>query len=135
MERIRFLTVDEILLIHAAVVQLHGGSRELRDRGLLESAVAMPAARFGGRFLHEDLPAMAAAYLFHLNKNHAFVDGNKRVALPGAETFLVLNGHRIDASNDELVELTLRVADGRTDKAELTMALRERMRELDSIRP
>lgn len=123
--RPRFLSVDEVLLIHAAVIDLHGGSRELRDRGLLESAVAMPSSQFGGQFLHDDLAAMAAAYLFHLNKNHAFVDGNKRVALASAETFLTLNGFQIDATNDEVVDITLQVADGRLGKEDLTTYFRQ----------
>jgi len=123
---VRFLTVDEVLLVHAASIRIHGGSPELRDRGLLESAVAMPAAQFGGQYLHDDLSAMAAAYLFHLCKNHPFVDGNKRVALASAETFLLLNQRLFAATNDELVDLTLNVADGTISKAELTDWIRVR---------
>lgn len=88
----------------------------------------MPPAQFGGQFLHVDLAAKAAAYLFHLNKNHAFVDGNKRVALASAETFLALNGFEIDVTNDEVVEITLKVADGRLSKEDLTLYLREHLR-------
>lgn len=78
--------------------------------------------------MHSDLAAMAAAYLFHLNKNHAFVDGNKRVALASCETFLAMNEFLIDATNDELVEVTLQTADGRLSKEELTIYLRQHLK-------
>ena len=61
-----FLTVDEILEIHAQQIELYGGSDGVRDSGGLESAVATPMASFGGEFLHSTIPSMAAAYLFHL---------------------------------------------------------------------
>lgn len=89
-EPIRFLNLTEIKIIHAAVIVAHGGSLELRDEGLLQSAIAMPSQQFGGEYLHPDIETMAAAYLYHLNKNHAFVDGNKRVALTACETFLLM---------------------------------------------
>lgn len=112
----RFLTVDEVLYVHRRCIEEHGGSLELRDRGLLESAVAMPAAQFGGAYLHAGTPAMAAAYLFHLCKNHPFVDGNKRVALAAAEVFLELNGCELGADDSALEQLTLGVADSSISK-------------------
>ena len=81
MQDIRFVDIDESLRIHARQIDRFGGDSGVRDRGLLESALAMPRASFGGQFVHDDLVAMAGAYLYHLCKNHAFVDGNKRVAL------------------------------------------------------
>ncbi|HWB53142.1 MAG TPA: Fic family protein, partial [Tepidisphaeraceae bacterium] len=76
--QIEFLSVAEILELHETLIREFGGSVELRDPGLLESALAMPQSQFGGEFLHPDLAAMAAAYLYHLVMNHPFVDGNKR---------------------------------------------------------
>ena len=111
-----FLTVDQVLAIHRRMIDEFGGVHDLRDRGLLESAVAMPAAKFGGAFLHATIPAMAAAYLFHLCGNHAFIDGNKRVALVAAETFLLLNEHELQADNDQLEELTMGIAEGKLAK-------------------
>ena len=108
----KFLSVDELLAIHQRGIAEHGGSPELHDRGLLESAAAMPFAQFGGQYLHHGLPAMAAAYLFHLCKNHPFVDGNKRVAVAAAEVFVLLNDHELQATDSQLEELTLGVADG-----------------------
>jgi death-on-curing protein len=111
-----FLDVDEVLELHAAQLELFGGSAGLRDRGLLESAVAQPQVSFGGQFAHEGLHAMAAAYLFHLVSNHAFVDGNKRIGLLTALVFLDLNGLSIVQPSDRLYELTMAVAEGRLDK-------------------
>ena len=73
-----FLTVDDVIAIHGDQVFRFGGAIGVRDSGLLASAVAMPAAMFGGQFLHKDLYEMAAAYLFHIVSNHPFFDGNKR---------------------------------------------------------
>ncbi|HEV2379780.1 MAG TPA: type II toxin-antitoxin system death-on-curing family toxin [Terriglobia bacterium] len=87
--------------------------------GLLQSAVAMPAATFGSQFLHEDLPAMAAAYLFHITQNHPFVDGNKRTGTAAAIVFLTLNGVEVEASARSFEKIVLGVAEGRVKKAEL----------------
>ena len=113
------LTVEHVLAIHGRMIREFGGDPGVRDHGLLESAVMMPAAQFGGRFLHDGIPAMAAACLFHLCQNHPFVDGNKRTALASAEVFLILNGMRLTATNEQLAELTLGVAEGRVSKEEL----------------
>jgi len=86
-----FLSLDEILEIHAEQVERYGGSSGLRDAAGLESAVATPQATFGGEFLHASIPAMAAAYLFHICQNHPFIDGNKRTAANAAITFLLMN--------------------------------------------
>lgn len=115
-----FLGLEHVLAIHRRSIAEFGGDPSVRDHGLLESAVAMPAAQFGGEFLHDGMPAMAAAYLFHLCKNHPFVDGNKRTALASAEVFLLLNGMRLDAGNKDLAELTLGVAASRVSKEEAT---------------
>ena len=73
-----FLTTEDVLKMQRHQVDVYGGEHGLRDFGLLESAIAMPQSMFDGKFLHEDIYAMAAAYLFHLVKNHPFIDGNKR---------------------------------------------------------
>lgn len=111
-----FLTIEHVLAIHRRMIDEFGGDGTLRDYGLLEPAVMMSAAQFGGRFLHRGIPAMGTAYLFHLCKNHPFVDGNKRTALASAEVFMVLNGRRLTAGNEDLEEPTIGVADGRLAK-------------------
>ena len=73
-----FLDLDLVLRTHRGLIERYGGEEGLRDAGLLQSAIAQPRAMFGGEFLHKDLFEMAAAYLFHVVQNHAFLDGNKR---------------------------------------------------------
>ncbi len=121
-----FLTLDEALAIHAHQIARYGGALGLRDRGLLESALAMPAATFGGEYLHPSLHEQGAAYLFHLVKNHPFVDGNKRVGLACGLAFLRLNGICIRATDDDLVDLVMDVATGRRAKADVAVFFRER---------
>lgn len=79
-----FLSFEDVIEIHRDQIVRYGGASGVRDIGLLQSAVLMPLAQFEGKFLHKDLFEMAAAYLFHLAKNHPFVDGNKRVGLVAA---------------------------------------------------
>ena len=120
---ISYLTLDEVLAIHAHQIERYGGSFGIRDRSLLESALAMPRATFGGEDLHANLEEKAAAYLFHLVKNHPFVDGNKRVGLATSLAFLRFHGIVIRATDDELVDLVLRIAAGRCSKAEVAVFL------------
>ena len=117
---IAYLSVDDILRIHQRVTADFGGDPGLRDRGLLESAVAMPQSTFDGADLHVGLAAKAAAYHFHLCSNHPFVDGNKRVAVVVAELFLIINGQALSATDDEIEQLTVGVAAGRVSKDEVT---------------
>ena len=116
----RYLSVENVLQLHAMSIKTFGGSDGLRDGGLLESAVAMPQAAYAGEDLHPDLPAKAAAYLFHISQAHAFVDGNKRTAMAAALTFIHLNGHDIEADDAVLIEIGLGVAAGAIGKDELT---------------
>lgn len=119
-----FLALEEVLAIHADQVERYGGDPRVRDTGLLQSAIAMPSAGSGGEYFHRDLFEMGAAYLFHLCRNHPFVDGNKRVATVAALVFLDLNGVTIEAPQDALTELVLSVAEGRTGKPEISGFLR-----------
>lgn len=119
----RFLALDEVLALHSDQVLRYGGAQGLRDPGLLSSAIAMPQASYGGAFLHPTLFEMAAAYLFHLTQNHAFVDGNKRIGLAAALVFLHLNGQAVEAPDDDLFSLVLRVAKGAASKAEVAVFL------------
>jgi death-on-curing protein len=88
-----FIEKDTAIAIHKYLIEQFGGSLGVRDEGLLESALAQPQATFFGELLHPTIAEQAAAYLYHLAKNHAFVDGNKRVALGVTEAFLRLNGY------------------------------------------
>ncbi len=114
-----FLSVGHVRAIHARMIAEFGGDASVRDEGLLASAVAMPTAQFEGEYLHNGLAEMAGAYLYHLCRNHPFVDGNKRTALAAADIFLRLNNARLKATNRELEKITLAVADGSLGKKEL----------------
>lgn len=113
-----FLSHENIVSIHARMIKEFGGMPGVADQGMLESDAAMPCAGIAGEFLHENLPAMAAAYLFHICKNYPFFDGNKRVAVVAAEIFLDINGMRLNVSNEELKELCLGVTAGEISKSE-----------------
>jgi death-on-curing protein len=97
---------------------------------LLKSALGMPGATFNGEFLHTDVVEMAAAYLFHLVKNHPFLDGNHRVGAVAALVFLALNGHDFQTSEDDLAETVLAVARGEIGKSEVAVFLRRWSTEL-----
>jgi death on curing protein len=125
---VEFLTLDEVLSLHADQIARYGGSVSVRDIGLLESALAMPAAAFGGELVHASLEEQAAAYLFYLVKNHPFVDGNKRTGLVAMLVFLGLNNRRLEATDDQLTNLVLGVAAGRLSKADVTVFVREHCR-------
>ena len=120
-----FLHIDEVLRIHEDQIERYGGSPDLRDSGLLTSAVETPRATFGGQFLHGDLFEMAAAYLFHIVQNHPFVDGNKRTGTAAALVFLDLNGIEMEIDDGTLVEHVLAVAQGQIAKAEVADFLRK----------
>ena len=121
---LEFLTLEDVLDIHPLQLARYGGGEGVRERGLLESAVAQPRAMFGGAYMHADVWEMAGAYLFHLVSNHPFVDGNKRVGLLAALVFLELNGVSLTHGSPELYTLTMAVAAGQRTKAEVTATLR-----------
>ena len=117
---IRFLSVDDVLAIQEDTIRHEGGLAGLRDPGLLESAVTMPRQSIGGEYLHPDLAAMAAAYLYHIAQNHPFHDGNKRAGAMAALVFLHVNGAKALPDPEDMEEATVRVAAGEMAKAELT---------------
>ena len=119
-----FLTLSDVLDMHRDQIERYGGACGIRDVGLLESALGMPMAGFGGTYLHSDLFEMAAAYLFHIVNNHPFVDGNKRVGTVAAIVFLKLNGHDLICPEDALEQLVLGVAGGTQQKHDIAHFLR-----------
>lgn len=120
-----FLGLDEVIEIHRDQIERYGGRSGTRDMELLQSAVATPAAGFGEDYLHADIHEMAAAYLFHIVRNHPFVDGNKRTGAVSALVFLIMNGIELHASEDSLEKIVRSVADGKTDKAGVSAFFRK----------
>jgi death-on-curing protein len=114
---------DELVAIHAELVAEFGGAPGLRDRGLVESAAAWPKhlASYGQPTVFE----LAAAYAFGLARNHPFVDGNKRIALVAAFTFLELHGWNVSAEEPAAVLVFLDLAAGEVEEQQLAVWLRD----------
>lgn len=123
------LTVTEILEIHADQIHRYGGTPEVRDLSLLESALAPPQASFAGEWLHSDLYEMASAYAYHLCKNHPFLDGNKRTSLATALVFLEINGIPVFDPDQRLADAILQIAQGKMTKPNFADLLRKLPRE------
>ena len=115
----KFLTVEQVQTLQRLQIEEFGGSHGVRDEGLLLSALAQPESGFGEQYFHKDLFEMAAAYLFHLVKNHAFHDGNKRIAALTAAVFLQVNGLKVTANEDEFEKLVLDAAQSLVTKEQI----------------
>lgn len=121
----KFLSTLVVLALHQDMVAAFGGAIGVRDEGLLDSALAQPKATFGGEFLHSTIYEQAAAYLYHLSRNHPFIDGNKRTACAAMETFLELNGYELTLSDEEEYQLVIQVAQGNMTKDEISIFLEQ----------
>ena len=120
----RVLELADVVSVHNDQVQRYGGHPGVRDFGLLQSALAMPRASFGGERLHRNLHEMAAAYAFHISQNQPFVDANKRTGLACALVFLDLNGVSPADPQETLYQATVDVASGSLDKTGLASLFR-----------
>jgi death-on-curing protein len=118
-----FLGLDEVIEIHHDQIKRYGGHPGIRDIGILKSAIAMPSATFDGNYLHTDIFEMSAAYLFHIVRNHPFIDGNKRTGAVASIVFLMMNGIDFHADENDFEKIVLLTAEGKTDKATITRFL------------
>jgi len=112
-----FLGLDEVIQIHHDQIKRYGGHAGIGDVGILKSTVAMPSTTFDGNYLHKDIYEMAAAYLFHIVRNHPFVDGNKRTGAVASVVFLMLNGIDFHAEENDFEGIVLSAAEGKIEKA------------------
>jgi death-on-curing protein len=119
-----FLGLDEVIEIHNDQIERYGGHSGIRDINLLKSAIAMPSAGFGEDYLHTDIYEMAAAYIYHIIRNHPFIDGNKRTGAAASIVFLLMNGIDINAEEDSFENIILSAAEGKIDKAALAQYFR-----------
>ena len=128
---LKHLTVEAVKAIHREVLAAHGGAAGIRDETLLESAVAAPQASMMGQPLISDPIEIAAAYLFYICKNHAFVDGNKRTALAACLVFLEENGLLPDRKLpvDDWEQFVLDVAASKIDRDATTRHLRKLLKQ------
>lgn len=118
-----FLSLDEVVRLHARCLAEHGGSEGVRDLGLVASAVA--AAQNTFYYGRGDLFDIAAAYAFHLAESQAFIDGNKRTAVASALVFLARNGVYAQPPKWELYLAMMNVAEKRTTQADLAALFRK----------
>ena len=116
---------EKVLLLHQLITQETGGSSGIRDEGLLISALESAYATFDGVDLFPSKEEKAAKLGFSLVANHAFVDGNKRIGMYVMITFLEVNGIPIEATNEEVVETGLALAEGKIKYEELLQWIRE----------
>jgi len=107
------MTKEQILLLHTQLLEATGGSDGIRDVGLLESALESPFQSYSGEELYPSIQAKAARLCYGLVKNHAMIDGNKRVGCHAMLVFLALNGYEIEYTQKELSDLILDVAAGK----------------------
>jgi death-on-curing protein len=119
-----FLSLEDVLEIHAQQLAEYGGSPGVRSMALLESAVMTPQASFDGEYVHKDVFEMAAAYAFHIAENQPLVDGNKRTGLAAALVFLWDNGLQAPDPQGLLYQAMIDVSARRMDKAGLAELLR-----------
>jgi death-on-curing protein len=124
-----WLLEETIRAVHSRQISEHGGSPGMRDEGLLLSALARPQnlAAYGDP--PPGLAALAASYAFGIARNHPFVDGNKRVALVAARTFLIINGADLEASQEEKYVTFLRLAEGALSEDELAEWIRAHVKQ------
>lgn len=125
MEEMLFLSLAEVIAIHRDQIERYGGHPGVSGFNLLSSALAMPEAAFNGEFMHPDVYEMAAAYAFHICKNHPFIDGNKRTALVCALVFLEINRVSLADLKGILYGAMIDVAAGKLDKKGLARIFRE----------
>lgn len=107
------MTKEQILLLHTQLLEATGGSNGIRDMGLLESALESPFQSYGGEELYPSIQAKAARLCYGIVKNHAMIDGNKRIGCHAMLVFLALNGYEIEYTQKELSDLILDVAAGK----------------------
>ncbi|MCO4090701.1 MAG: type II toxin-antitoxin system death-on-curing family toxin [Sphingorhabdus sp.] len=120
-----WVTLDVTIAAHAEQIAEHGGGEGIRESGLLENAMARPQnlALYG----EPDISELAASYAYSIALNHPFVDGNKRTAAVVSETFLMLNGGLLLATDAELVVAFVALAAGELTEDELTAWFREHL--------
>ena len=121
----RWVAADVAVTAHAEQLAEHGGGEGVRDMTLLESAMARPRNLAG--YGRPDAAALAAAYAYGIARNHPFVDGNKRIAAVVSETFLILNGYRLRATDAELVVAFVALAAGELSEEEMADWFRTRV--------
>jgi len=117
---VKYLTYEYVLELHDELIEEYGGAKGILNEGLLHSALETPKARFNSKDLYRTVFDKTAAYLFHIIKNHAFVDGNKRTGSMAALVFFTSNYEgSFGFIDDDYQELILNIANGKAGKKEI----------------
>lgn len=109
------LTKEQVLMLHRQLIESTGGCDGIRDDGLLDSALESPFQSFSGKELYPSIQTKAARLCYGLIRNHAMLDGNKRIGAHTMLVFLAVNGYELKYTQTELVDLILDVADGKKE--------------------
>ena len=123
----KYLTVEDVVKIHAVAVELKGGSPDVLDAGLVESAVEHVRQTFDGALLYTTVEEVAAAYWHSITTNHGFRDGNKRTGVMAAGAFLAKNGYALNMDDDEIIEVSLAIAGRGMGREELFARVSQRV--------
>ncbi|MBN1497886.1 MAG: type II toxin-antitoxin system death-on-curing family toxin [Spirochaetes bacterium] len=122
---VEFITLAEVIEIHKDQIRLYGGPAGIRDINLLTSALALPKSTFNGEYLHRNIFEMAAAYAWHICRNHPFIDGNKRTALVTALVFLEFNDIEINDPRGLLYDAMINISKGEVGKKQIEVIFRK----------
>ena len=124
-EAIQYLSIEQVLAAYTALINRYGGSRGIRDKGLLESAVFRPQATVFGREAYSTLFEKCAVLGYSLIQNHPFVDGNKRTGFAAMHLMLLINGYDLTSSSQEEINMTEKVASGKMHESEIRQWLKQ----------
>ncbi len=127
---VKFIPPEIVPIIHTDLIKRYGGQPGLRDPKLLDSALAQPKMSFGRKYVHRTIFNKAAAYGFHICKNHPFIDGNKRLAFVLMDVFLQMNGYLLSATEEDAFSTMVELAEGRLSKERLSNWLKDHSKKL-----
>lgn len=131
MDKIIFISIEEVVVIHEKMIEIGGGSESIRDIESIHYSVERPKATFVGKYLHQSILDMGSALLQSLVKNHPFVDGNKRTAFFSALRFFDRNGKKFKLDSSEITEFMVKVVAESLTVGEISQWFEERLKNKD----
>lgn len=132
MQNYNFIRKSEVIKIHDSLIERHNkGNLGILNENMLDSALSMPEISFGGVFVHPTVIEQAVAYLFHISKNHAFVDGNKRTAFAVMVNFLNLNGYILEMQRDKAIDMVQKTVVNELSKEDLYPIIRKHVKKIN----
>ncbi|MDP3948650.1 MAG: type II toxin-antitoxin system death-on-curing family toxin [bacterium] len=123
--QVKYLSAEEILIIHSEIIDKTGGLHGLRDAGLLASTMERPKTSFGGNEIFKTVFEKAATYFESLAMYHVFLDGNKRTAIVASARFLYINNFELTATNREVENFVLKIIKEKLEIKEIAVWLKK----------